>query len=793
MINEKIIKNPDLFARKKIDFENNIEFQTLNEHLSDVANLAYNYAKGINAEKIAMLAGLLHDLGKATVAFQKYLQEGGERGSVIHALQGAILSCIRDLKKEDMPLREVLALIISGHHNGINDGCSVDGTEIFLEKLKRKDKLELCYGEVLDNIKIDIIDSLFEQANTQMLNIIKTISQSYNNRQSAYFALGLFVKYIFSCLIDADRLDAYMFDVDNEYKETAPDWTCLKNVFEENIIKKQNDSVISDIRKDISQKCKEAAKKESGIYQLSVPTGGGKTLSSLRFALHHCIEYNKKRIIYVIPYLSIIEQTSKSICSILNLSEKNEILLEDHSNIIISDDDEKSEIRKLAASRWNNPIIITTMVQFLETLMSSRASRLRKFHNMSDAVIIFDEIQSLPIKCIHLFNESISFLSKICNSTILLCTATQPLLAKTERNNLLLSSKPDLIENVDNYFKELNRTKIIYENEKNIEELSDFIFRKAESNGNCLAILNTKKEAKEIYLNLVKKNTKKEFILYHLSTAMCPKHRADVLENIKKNLENKKIICITTQLIEAGVDISFRCVIRSLAGLDSVMQAAGRCNRNGESSLPKDVYVVSLKDENLDRLYDIKIGKEIAARVIRENVDADLLDKTVMDKFYSYYFFARKGEMDFSTNEGTTIYEMLSDNSVGKENYKNRNNKECPGFILQAFDTAGKAFSVISNNTTNVVVKYKTSIKLIEKLLSLLEHRKNFNTKEILSLIKELGKYSVGLYQWEIDKLMQQGAIIISDDDLGIKILNENFYSDETGVIFDMPLEKCVL
>lgn len=790
MITQEILKNENLYARKKVDSQNKIKHQTLNEHLFNVADLASKFAKGINSEKIAMLTGFLHDIGKATNAFQKYLKEGGERGSVIHALQGAIFSCDNEKKKEETPLREILAMTIIAHHNHLNDGCNIDGTETFTEKTKAKDKDDLYYGEILSNLDLSGIDFLFAKANVQMSEIIKTICKTYQYQQSAYFALGLFVKYIYSCLIDADRLDAYMFDVDNEYKETKPHWEYLIKNFEENIVKKQDKSIISDIRKDISQKCKEAAEKENGIYQLSVPTGGGKTLSSLRFALHHCKKYNKKRIIYVIPYLSIIEQTSKNICLILDLPEQNEVVLEHHSDINISDDDEKSELKKLAASRWDNPIIITTMVQFLETVMSSKASKLRKLHNMSDAVIIFDEIQSLPIKCIHLFNESVSFLSKVCNSTILLCTATQPLLAKTERNNLLLNSQPDLIENIDNHFKELNRTKIVYENEKDIYELSDFIFKKAETNGNCLAILNTKKAAKEIYFNVAKLNNKKEYSLYHLSTAMCSKHRMDILNKIKKELtENKKIICITTQLIEAGVDISFKCVIRSLAGLDSVAQAAGRCNRNGECTLPKNVYAVALKGENLDKLHDIKIGKEIAARVIRENINADLLGKDVMDKFYKYYFFNRKGEMDFSTEEGSSIYAMLSDNLAGRGNYKNRNNKECPCFIFQAFNKADKAFSVISNNTENVVVRYNGSKKLIEKII---KHPKGIITKDILSVIKELGKYSVSLYKWELDKLISQGAVEINDD-LGITILNEEFYLKKIGVITELPLEKYTL
>lgn len=291
--------------------------------------------------------------------------------------------------------------------------------------------------------------------------------------------------------------------------------------------------------------------------------------------------------------------------------------------------------RKLAAERWDNPIIVTTMVEFLETVMSARGTKLRKFHNMADSVIIFDEIQSLPMNTINLFNEIVSFLSKITNSTILLCSATQPLLEKTKRENLLLSEKPDLIAETESYEDKLRRTRIVASAEnKSCDELGQIIYQQARKNGNCLAIVNLKKEAREIFQCLERLDVNHEFELIHLSTAMCGRHRTDCLNRIGALLDPgnpKPVICVSTQLIEAGVDISFACVVRAMAGLDSIMQAAGRCNRNGESVEPKNVYVYPLKDEDSMERYlpDIAMGKQLTLQIMENYPGKDLLSSNI--------------------------------------------------------------------------------------------------------------------------------------------------------------------
>jgi len=756
--------------------------QLLSEHLSNVAKLSASFSESKN---LSRLIAILHDLGKAISTFQDYLKNGGERGSVVHSRQGAFflddyLNGSSDIAK--LLLKEIVALSTMAHHGSLYDGISPDGRDVFLEKLTEKENERYRYLEAKRNsanVFSDLesnINELVNLAKEEINTIVSQINNVYHSRESAQFALGLFVKYIYSCLIDADRLDAYSFDINEQTDPVVSDWASLINTFEEKIRSIPVESEIAAIRQSISSKCKEAAIKHTGIYQLSVPTGGGKTLSSLRFALHHCKTENKERIIYVIPYLSIIEQTAAEFHNIFNLNEDNNILLEHHSSIVLPDDEEEQKSRKLAAARWDAPIIITTMVQFLETVMSAKGSDLRKFHHMSNAVIIFDEIQSLPIKTIHVFNEVASFLAKVCNTTILLCTATQPLLGSTERENLLLEDEPDLVD-TDGLFENIRRTVLVAEAERDIDAFADFVEEKALINRNCLAIVNTKSVAREVFDKLKSSNS---FTVFYLSTYMCSTHRADTIARIKKALSDKdKIICVATQLIEAGVDISFKCVVRAAAGLDSVTQAAGRCNRNEESKTPKEVYIVPLKNENLDKLDDIKCGKDITERMIRENSGADLLSPAIMKQFYEHYFYNRRNLMDYRSDNGS-IYDMLSINNAGRGNYKNRTGKECPCLIAQAFRTASEKFSVIDKNTESVVVQYSEA----EKLMDAYRQQPNDRmTKTKLNIIRKLEKYSVSLYSWEIDKLA--GAISILDEETGIRFLDKFHYAEDIGVVFE--------
>lgn len=777
----------ELIARKNLDGR----IQSLCNHLRNVADISASKSHYPNTSK---LIGYLHDLGKASTTFQNYIQNEDDRGSVIHAWQGAFLAneLFEDHCREAQLLKEMIGFCVTAHHNHLDDGVAPDGTTDFINKFSNvtDDKYSFndVKGMIPERIKTEL-QILFENAKPEIGDMVTKIQEVYKNNNSANFALGLFVKYIFSCIVDADRLDAYLFEINEPYFCQSVNWDNLVSIFENNISRFPRTSKIDIVRKSVSDKCKSAADKGTGIYQLSVPTGGGKTLSTLRFALHHCKRYGKKRIIYVIPYLSIIEQSAQNLRNILELSEDNEVIFEHHSNIMEPEDEKASKIRKLSAARWDSPIILTTMVQFMETVMSARSSALRKFSSMADSVIIFDEVQSMPIKAIHCFNEIITFLSRILNATIVLCSATQPTFETTQRTNLLLENNAKLIDCTDN-FQDVKRVTVSVECEKDYDAASDFILEKADQNGNCLVIVNTKKSALEIYNRLTTKST--DFKVLHLSTSMCPSHRMQVINLLKGSLKNhEKIICVSTQLIESGVDISFSCVVRAMSGLDSIAQASGRCNRNGESIIPKTVYTFPLKDENLDKLIDIKSGKEITLQILQSQTgDLDLLDEAIMTSYYQRYFFQKDSQMDYPTTDGETVYAMLSGNDYGKQNYKNRTGKHFPYYLSQAFRSADANFAMIDKNTKSVVVPFGESEKLIEEYLN---QPSGIFTKEKGKILKKLEKYSVSLYEWQLKKLAEQKAIYPLNEETGILILSVGYYSSATGVVSDAVQDNLIV
>lgn len=777
----------ELIARKCQDGRT----QSLSEHLNNVADIS---ASKSHYPNISKLIAYLHDLGKASTAFQNYLQSDEDRGSVIHAWQGAFLAneLFQDTCREAKLIKEIISFCVTAHHNALDDGLSPFGMADFISKFSNvtddKYSFEEIKSRIPDSVKTEL-QTLFELSKKEIGEIITKIQEIYKSKSSANFTLGLLVKYLFSCLVDADRLDAYLFEINETFTCTTVNWDALIKEFENNIAKFPCTSIIEKVRRSVSEKCKAAANKKTGIYQLSVPTGGGKTLSTLRFALHHCKQYEKKRIIYVIPYLSIIEQTADNLRRILSLPEENKVIFEHHSNIMEPENENASMIRRLTAARWDSPIIITTMVRFMETVMSSKSGVLRKFASMADSVIIFDEIQSMPVKAVHCFNEVVTFLSKILNTTIVLCSATQPTLEATQRTNLILDNNAKLIDCGDE-FQNIKRVTVTPESEKDCVSAADFILEKANVNGNCLVIVNTKKTAFEIYNQLIRQST--DFEVLHLSTSMCQSHRVQVINLLKESLKNqKRIICVSTQLIEAGVDISFSCVIRAMSGLDSIAQAAGRCNRNGESIKPKIVYTFPLKDENLDMLPDIKSGKEITLQIVKNNdFNSDLLEESVMTSYYQRYFSQKNSQMDYPTTDGVTIYAMLSDNEYGKQNYKNRTGKQFTCFLPQAFRTADAHFVMIDKNAKTVVVYFGESENLINEYL---KQPTGIFTKEKAKILRKLEKYCVSLYEHEYKKLSDQKAIYPLDEETGMLVLAANYYSSATGVVTHAVQENLIV
>lgn len=734
------------------------ENQELHDHLKETANLAMAFASVFDCGKIAYQAGLLHDLGKYTHAFQDYLKRSirGEdviRGEVIHALQGAKFA-VREI--DDVLLSDVIGNVIATHHGGLFDNITDGERTLYIRTNKSEERLH--YAESVKAFSPSINE---DELKSEILGFCQ---RSQTGKMNPFFMLHLLTKAIYSCLVDADRCNSAGMEI----KDAAPEWGTLIQQLENYLDSFSGEQAIDKARKGISRQCQKAGRRNQGIYTLPVPTGGGKTLSSLRFALEHAREHKLKRIIYVIPYLSILDQTAATMRKIFS-EYSDELILEHHSNIEAPHEDDSEEQYRLLTSRWDTPIILTTMVQFLESVYSNKASKLRKFHNMSESVLIFDEIQALPIKCIHLFNETVNFLKAFGKSTVLLCTATQPHLHKTDRP-VLLSDKPDIVSLAVDEVKIFERVFIEDKTQPAMdhEQIAALVKKQIAQKKSTLVILNTKGDAHKVYEECRPIVCEKAF----LTTDLCPAHRLSILERLRKNLkpETKQLtLCISTQLIEAGVDVSFDCVIRAEAGMDSIIQAAGRCNRNKENFTPQSVIVVNVQNEKLSRLPEIKDGKEVTARVFREEQGTNLLSDEVIARYYDYYFYAQKDKMDFSINGGkATIYNLLDRNFLGAAAYRNRSNMDYTGLPC-AFQTAAAEFSVIDGEQTGVVVPYGDALKLVD------EFKRSYEPKIRMRILKQLQKYTVTVYSNSLGEI-KQAASLVGDT---FYLLSPDYYDAE--------------
>lgn len=816
----------DYFAIAHVRKNNSKQY--LYEHLHGVGDKTYGFANKIGLGDYGKLIGVLHDIGKFSDEFQNYLKSAvgiinqdeddyvnskGMKGKIDHSTAGAqfVFQAFADKGPEGKLIGQILALCIASHHSGLIDCLSPEGENLFLRRMsKAGSKTHL--NEVLG--KKD--NGIFNEVNTilsspTILYDLKTIlinvhDKEENSRTTTFFKQGLLIRMLFSCLIDADRLDTADFENPISAKlrnnSNYKPWNELIRKLEGRLLEFKVRNQVDKVRNEISNHCKSFSEKERGIFTLTVPTGGGKTLASLRFALHHAEKHQMDRIFYIIPFTSIIDQNAEELRKFMENKKSDDsyttdIILEHHSNL---SEDEATWKQKILSENWDSPIIFTTNVQFLETLFDSGTRGARRMHQFANSIIIFDEVQALPIRCIHMFNNAINFLVKNCGATVVLSSATQPILHKVSKQlgALKVFADNEMMPDKQNLFKELKRVEVIDQRKTggwSYEEISDLakkeLNRQLSENknlGSVLLIVNTKKSARILY-DLI--SISKQCEIYHLSTSMCPTHRLKVLNEIRKSLDvnnPKPIICISTQLIEAGVDVDFGSVIRFTAGLDSIAQAAGRCNRNGLREIGL-VYIVNPSEENIDKLKDIKVGKEIADRVLDEYkndpiiFDNDILSPKTIERYFQYYFFDRASEMKYPVNSKSivgrddSLLELLSENFFSADEYK-RINKESPEiYFRQSFMTAAKAFKAIDSPTQGIIVPYgEIGKKLILEFCSAEEIEKQYK------LLREAQRYSVNVFSTDFKKLKDKKAIYEVQEGTGIYYLLEEYYSDKFGL-----------
>ncbi|GJM84062.1 CRISPR-associated helicase/endonuclease Cas3 [Paenibacillus sp. HMSSN-139] len=657
--------------------EHDKEIQPLKTHLLGVQRLAEQFGEKLGLKHVAGLAGLLHDLGKYSDKFQEYINivafhpelPQPKRGEVDHSTAGGrlLFSLLHHIEGSfyEKLLAEIVGNAIISHHSNLQDYLSPDIESDYLRRVQDKTFPE--YELAIDRFFKDTISR--EELIDYMNAAVDELEQFTDHSPTQSFFV---TKYIFSCLIDADRTDTQRFEEQNETEESIQHLLLFEDYYDRllahlaTLREKSNASEpINVLRAHMSEQCDTfAAERPSGIYTLSIPTGGGKTLASLRYALRHAFEYKKQRIIYVVPYTTIIEQNAEEVRKVL---QDHEHILEHHSNIIEEDpaDQDNSdeaddgmitdkEKLKLARDNWDSPIIFTTLVQFLNVFYAKGNRNTRRLHNLSHSVIVFDEVQKVPIHCISLFNEALNFLKQAAHCSILLCTATQPTLEGVN-HSLLKDRDGEIVPNLSEVAKAFKRVELIDDTDDPMtnETLADWVKSEINGWGSTLIILNTKKVVKDLYEKL--KDV--PMPVYHLSTSMCAAHRKEQLKEIRDLLDQQvPFICVTTQLIEAGVDVSFKCVIRSLAGLDSIAQAAGRCNRHGEDE-SQNVYIIDHAEEAISKLKEIKVGKEMSSHVLArfkkkaDQYEGNLLLPKAMSEYFRYYYNRMEANLNYCVKE----------------------------------------------------------------------------------------------------------------------------------------------
>ncbi len=801
--------------------------QSLQTHLIETAEIAKLLAAKLDLDQAGELLGLMHDFGKYSRKFQKYIhdetglfnpdlddEESTPNGSKVdHSTAGAQWA-YRELRKFGAAqgigelFGQMLGLCIASHHGeGLIDCLDGEGNPKWIERFNKTDELTHlveCERNADEVVQQKAYELAGENLIRSLLNAVKPIlsNQTINNKIKEFY-LGCLTRFLFSCLIDADRINSSDFEREAQ-KEVRrltekPDWQPAIDKLEAKLAGFENRYPIDEIRRRISDDCLKRAADSQGIYTLTVPTGGGKTLASLRYALHHAQKHNLDRIIYIIPYTSIIDQNAQAVREILG----EDWVLEHHSNL---EPEKQSWQDKLLSENWDKPIVFTTMVQFFDAWFGGGTRGARHIHPMTNAVLIFDEIQTLPVKCVHLFCNVLNWLTTFGKSTAVLCTATQPLLGElglqnfpegkresiSARGLLRLSENAEIMgkhQDLNKLFADLSRVEIRF-NEKaggwNVQEAGVFLLEQFQTAPSCLFIVNTKKWAQELYQYCQRQNVPPE-ALFHLSTNQCAAHRKAIFDTIKARLENKQpVICISTQLIEAGVDISMACVIRALGGLDSIAQAAGRCNRHGEKEGKGQVWVLNLQEQDFTRILpDIQAGKTHAERVFRDFVGQDILQPEAMKRYFEYYFYQRSDEMAYSVKNSATgsLLDWLSDNTLNPYGEKNNKRSKPLPLLMQSFKSAGRAFQAIDAPTHAVIVPYGEGAELIAKLCG------EWDPKEMYDAKKKAQRYSVNVFPNVWDKLQKENALYETIEGSGIYYLNERYYNDEFGLSLDETSE----
>ena len=700
------------------------EEQPLKRHLEGTALLCGQFADNFGAYEWGFCCGLLHDIGKYSLKFQKRLQ--GSEDSVDHSTAGAKVCWDRK------GMYQFLSYCIAGHHAGLPDtgGASDMGTRgTMMGRMKKKLENYQAYDKEIE------------------IPLLKIPPFQPVKDENPGFFFSMLIRMLYSCLVDADYLDTEFFMNGREIRDRGESIPVLYQKFTESISGWLNNCDLETIngrRTEILNHCIKMGEASKGLFTLTVPTGGGKTISSLAFALKHAKEHHMDRIIYVIPYASIIEQNAKVFSDILGADN----VLENHCNLDYESSEELKPMQ-LAAENWDRTVIVTTNVQFFESLFSNKSSKCRKVHNIANSVIIFDEAQMLPSDYLKPCISAMEQLLRYYRSSIVLCTATQPALKGLLSQEIAVR---ELCPRVEEQFEFFKRVSI-----KNLNKLSeDELAEKLMDEEQALCILNTKKCAQRIYQNIKAEG------VYHLSTSMYPAHRKRALNEIRERLKKqKRCVVVSTSLVEAGVDLDFQTVYRQLAGVDSIIQAAGRCNREGRRPF-SECFTYIFKLDIRETVPGQRQQIEVAESLLSDNRSLEELE-TVKRYFEILYHFR---------GESLDKKEILK--KFDRGNFK--------------FSSVGREFRLIEENTKTILIpKEEDAQKILEQLKI-----KGF-TKELL---RKMGQYCVNVYENDFQQMFAAGMLNGISEDLKddyFVLRDMEKYMDEMGLDLSVGYGEAVM
>lgn len=665
----------------------------LEEHLKGVSILCEEFARKFSGGKLGKYIGLWHDIGKAHPGFQRYLQSGGKTQGQDHKGAGTQLA---------VQYFQPLTFLIAGHHGGLPDQST----------LKRWIQ-EKCNNE-LTTTALHIIHQSFDD----LINPSKLSFPPYLDTAD-WLEIELFLRLLFSALVDADFLDT-----EHHFNQTFSSLRGVRTDFDifwarfqtsqTSLAEKAEETVVNKARQIVYNNCIERANQDQGVYRLTVPTGGGKTRSGLGFALKHAQIHHLDRIIICLPFTSIIEQNAKVYREILG----DQYILEHHSNITWKDpenspDPSKAALR-LASENWDAPIIVTTTVQFFESLFGNRTSQCRKLHNITRSCIILDEVQSLPSFLLPIIVDGLKQLVEHYNCTVVLSTATQPSLDDSP----VLSGFPtvnEIIPNPDRLFSDLQR--VNYVNTTGERWTDEQFVDMVSAESQILCVVNTRKDAQRIWYLWDDPE------VYHLSSAMCAAHRTQTLETIKEKLaHNEPCKVISTQVIEAGVDIDFPVVYRAVAPLDSIVQSAGRCNREGKQDTGR-VVVFDLEEGGLPQ-GSYRTGTDIARQ------------------------FLQRKEMELNSPKTFPVYfrKLYQSVSLDPENIQeDRRNLR--------FQTVANKFQMIRDDTETILANYHR-----DYVETQVQYLKNHSILPRIFL-RNIQPYTVSVSHWQHKQMIRNNLV----------------------------------